>query len=70
MGIEVETVYGASRFEQKVTRAPSSVTIVTEEDIQRYGYRTLADILSGVRDFYVSSDRNYSYIGSRGFSRQ
>ncbi len=69
MGIEVETVYGASRFEQKVTRAPSSVTIVTEEDIRRYGYRTLADILSGVRDFYVSSDRNYSYIGSRGFSR-
>ncbi len=69
MGIEVETVYGASRFMQKVTRAPSSVTIVTAEDIQRFGYRNLADILSGVRDFYVSNDRNYSYIGSRGFSR-
>lgn len=69
MDIEVDTVYGASRYEQKVTRAPSSVTIITAEDIQRYGYRTLADILSGVRDFYVGSDRNYSYLGSRGFFR-
>ncbi|NPU83789.1 MAG: TonB-dependent receptor [Syntrophaceae bacterium] len=69
MNIEVDTVYGASRFEQKVTRAPASVSIITADDIRHYGYRTLADILSGVRDFYISNDRNYSYIGSRGFSR-
>ncbi len=69
MKIEVDTVYGASRFEQKVTRAPASVSIVTAQDIRHYGYRTLADILSGLRDFYISNDRNYSYVGSRGFSR-
>jgi iron complex outermembrane receptor protein len=69
MGIEVDTVYGASRFEQKITQAPASVSIITADDIRYYGYRTLADILAGVRDFYVSNDRNYSYIGSRGFSR-
>ena len=31
--------------------------------------RPLADILRGVRGFYVTNDRNYSYLGVRGFSR-
>lgn len=69
MEIEVSTVYAASRYRQKVTEAPSSVSIVTSDDIKKYGYRTLADILKSVRGFYVTYDRNYSYLGSRGFSR-
>ncbi len=67
--VEVASVYGASRYEQKVTQAPSSVSIVTADDIQRYGYGTLADVLNSVRGMYVSSDRNYSYAGIRGFLR-
>lgn len=47
---------------------PSSVTIVTAGDIQCFGYRDLADILSGVRDFLVSNDHNYIDIGSGGSS--
>jgi len=69
MEIEVATVYGASKYEQKVTEAPSSVTIITSDDIKKYGYRTLADILRSVRGFYTTYDRNYHYIGVRGFSR-
>ena len=61
MAVEIDSVYGASGFKQKVTEAPASVTIITSEEIQRYGYRTLADILRSVRGFYVSNDRNYSY---------
>src|SRR5579862_9489519 len=67
MSIDVDSVYGASGFKQKVTEAPASVTIVTSEEIQRYGCRTLADILRNVRGFYVTYDRNYSYLGVRGF---
>ena len=67
MAIEVDSVYGASGFKQKVTEAPASVTIITSEEIQRYGYRTLADILRNVRGFYVTYDRNYSYLGVRGY---
>jgi outer membrane receptor for ferrienterochelin and colicins len=67
MAIEIDSVYGASGFTQKVTEAPASVTIITSEEIQKHGYRTLADILRNVRGFYVTYDRNYSYLGVRGF---
>ncbi len=66
---EIPSVYGASKYEQKVTEAPSSVSIVTASDIKKYGYRTLADILRSVRSLYVTYDRNYSYVGVRGFGR-
>lgn len=66
MNIEIPTVFGASKFEQKSTEAPSSVTVITSDEIKRYGYRTLADILQSVQGFYVSYDRNYSFLGSRG----
>ncbi|HTT18702.1 MAG TPA: TonB-dependent receptor plug domain-containing protein, partial [Candidatus Sulfotelmatobacter sp.] len=65
--VKVESVYGASKFLQNVSDAPTSVTVVTAEDIQKYGYRTLADVLQTVHGFYVINDRNYSYVGVRGF---
>lgn len=69
MNIEVATVSAASKFTQKETSAPSYVTVITAEEIQKYGYRTLANILESVPGFYVTNDRNYSYLGVRGFNR-
>lgn len=63
------SVYSASKFAQKTTEAPASVTVITADDIRAYGYRTLADILKGVRGFFVTYDRNYGYVGVRGFER-
>ncbi|MBI3260532.1 MAG: TonB-dependent receptor [Ignavibacteriae bacterium] len=62
-------VNSAVKSWQKVKETPASVTIVTDKDIARFGYRNLEDVFSSVRGFYVSNDRNYSYIGVRGFSR-
>jgi len=68
MEIEVPKVYGASKFDQKTTEAPSSITVITADEIKRYGYRTLADVLRSVPGFYVSYDRNYAYLGARGIN--
>ncbi len=65
---EIPSVYGVSRFEQKITEAPSFVTLITSEDIQKYGYQTLAEALQGVTGFFVTYDRNYNYLGVRGFN--
>jgi len=62
-------VYSASKFAQKITEAPASISIITATDIKGYGYRTLADILRSVRGMDVTHDRNYSYLGARGFNR-
>ncbi|MDD2319556.1 MAG: TonB-dependent receptor [Geobacteraceae bacterium] len=67
MEIEVDTVSGASRYEQPVSEAPASVSIVTADEIKKYGYRNLADILQSLRGFSVINDRNYQYAGIRGF---
>jgi outer membrane cobalamin receptor len=62
-------VYSASRHLQPSSDAPSSVTVITSNEIQQQGYRTLADILRTVPDFFVTYNRNYSSLGVRGFAR-
>ena len=68
MNVNVDVVYGASKFQQKVTEAPASVMIITADQIRKYGYRTLSDLLESVPGFYVTNDRNYSYVGLDGIS--
>jgi iron complex outermembrane receptor protein len=69
MNLEVDSVYGASRYVQKASRAPSSVSVVTADDIARSGALTLGDVLNNVRGLFVANDRNYLYLGVRGFQR-
>jgi outer membrane receptor for ferrienterochelin and colicins len=69
LSIEIPTVVAASKFEQKATQAPSTVSVISAEDIRHYGHRTLADVLRTVRGFYVTDNRNYNFVGVRGFGR-
>ena len=66
---DVPSVFAASKYDQPLSEAPADVTVVTRADILRFGWLTLADVLKGVRSFLVTSDRNYSYAGVRGFGR-
>lgn len=69
MKLDSGQVFGASERLQPVTEAPASVSFITADEIERFGYRTLADILRGVRGMYVTDDRNFSLMGVRGFAK-
>ncbi len=69
MEMRIDSVYGASKHDQRVTHAPSSITVITANEIEKFGHRTLNDVLQSVRGLYVSDDRNYTYLGVRGFHR-
>ncbi len=69
MELDAGQVYGASERLQPVTEAPASVSFITADEIARFGYRTLADILRSVRGMYISDDRNFSLVGVRGFGK-
>jgi outer membrane receptor protein involved in Fe transport len=62
-------INASGKYQQTARQAASSVTVLTHEDLERFGYRTLGDALAGVSGFYLSNDRNYSYLGARGFGR-
>ncbi len=64
----VPRVETAALYTQTLQEAPARVTVVTAGDIRRYGYRTLADVLSHATGFYLTQDGVDSFIGVRGFS--
>ena len=66
---EIPSVYGAAKYDQKVHEAPAAVTIVTAEQIRKYGYRNFGQILDSLPGLFTSTDRNYGYLGIRGFNR-
>ena len=60
-------ITSASLHAETLADAPASVTVITAEEIRRFGYRTLAEALSNVRGMFTTSDHTYVSIGIRGF---
>ncbi|MDH5370307.1 MAG: TonB-dependent receptor plug domain-containing protein, partial [Gammaproteobacteria bacterium] len=65
---DIPSVFTASKYEQKVTDAPARISVVTADEIRRYGYRTLVEVLNSLPGIQYSYDRNYTYLGVRGFN--
>jgi len=61
-------VRAASKGLTSVDEAPASTTVITQEELRSFGWKTLAEALAGVRGFFLADDRTYTYVGVRGFS--
>lgn len=66
---EEKYISSASKYDQDPEEAPSSISIITAEEIESFGYQNLTEILNSQRSFYYSNDRSSDYIGVRGFRR-
>lgn len=62
-------VSAAAKREQPPAAAPSAVSIVSADEIRRFGWKTLDEILSSLRGVYSTYDRAYQHLGIRGFGR-
>ncbi len=61
-------VVSASNREQKLSEAPATIYVITEEDIKQYGYRDLKDVLQNLPGIeYVNAHSNLQG-GQRGFA--
>jgi iron complex outermembrane receptor protein len=63
---EVKT---ASKLAKQISESSSAVSIVTANDIQSYGYRTLAEVINSMRGLNTVSDHVYTYMSGRDFGR-
>lgn len=62
------SVVGASKYEQKQSAVAAAVSVITRQQIKSFGWRTLDEALASLPGIYTTYDRQYAYIGTRGFS--
>jgi outer membrane receptor for ferrienterochelin and colicins len=74
-GMEIEellsvpvSVWSATKTETRVEEAPAAVTVISGEDLRRWGYRSVADVLRWIVGFYVLDDYILPNVASRGVS--
>ena len=57
----------ASKYEQRQQDVPATINVVTRAEILAYGWRSLSEVLTSLPGFHVTRDRQYDYLGTRGF---
>jgi outer membrane receptor protein involved in Fe transport len=63
--LQVAIRSAGKRWEQ-VRDIPASVTIVTRDDIARYGYVTFEELLKNIPGFFVLDNTEERFVGNRG----
>jgi outer membrane receptor protein involved in Fe transport len=59
-------IRSAGKREEQIRDIPASVTIVTREDIARYGWVTFEELLRNVPGFFLLDNTEDRFIGTRG----
>jgi outer membrane receptor protein involved in Fe transport len=61
------TIVGASKYEQKQSEVAAAASVITRQEIKSFGWRTLAEALASLPGIHTTYDRQYTYLGTRGF---
>jgi outer membrane receptor protein involved in Fe transport len=61
------SVSGASKYEQRQDEIAAAVSVITRNEIRQFGWRTIDDALASLPGLSITYDRQYSYLGARGF---
>jgi iron complex outermembrane receptor protein len=61
------TVVGASKYAQKQDEIAAAVSVITRSQIKAFGWRTLDEALASLPGIHTTYDRQYNYLGTRGF---
>lgn len=56
------------KFAVNAEFTPSSVSLLSREEIRLFGWRTLGDALRSLNGYTITSDHTYSYAGVRGIA--
>ena len=56
-----------SKYQQKQSQIGAAVSVITREEIKAFGWRTLDQALASLPGVYVTYDRQFTYLGVRGF---
>jgi outer membrane receptor for ferrienterochelin and colicins len=63
LNVQVST---ATKTEEDLDEAPAVITVVTREEIHRFGYRNLGEVLSHCLGFFAVDDHIQPNVGVRG----
>jgi outer membrane receptor protein involved in Fe transport len=63
--LQVE-IRSAGKREQEIRDIPASVTIIGRDEIERYGWQTLDELLRNVPGFFLLDNTEDRFIGTRG----
>ena len=60
------TIVGAAKYPQKGSQVAAAASVITRDEIKAFGWRTIDEALASLPGIYLSYDRQYSTIGTRG----
>lgn len=61
------TQRSAAKYEQKQSEVAAAVSVITRDEIKAFGWRTLDQALASLPGIHTTYDREYTYLGTRGF---
>ncbi len=59
-------VWSAARTKQRLEEAPAVISVITKEELDAFGYQSLAEVLKMVTGFYVIDDHSLPNLATRG----